>query len=88
MRAGQADEKRQGRHASRSPGFSPPVVALVLIVTLVVAAAGLVILGQGEKAAAETEAEEPEVEAADPFEGLPPEPPPEPRRERGERSRD
>jgi hypothetical protein len=85
-RARHGEDERQGRHASRPAGFSPSVVAVLLIGTLVVAAAGLVMLGQ--RGGGEAQAEEPDaVEEADPFEGLPPEVPPS-KRKRGERSRD
>jgi len=55
-------------------GVSPSVVALLLVVTIVAASAGLFFLMAGE---AEPEVQQqPPVEKVNPFEGLPPETPP------------
>ena len=62
---------------SPSDGISPATIALLLVVTVVAAAAGLMFLVATEQdAPASPGASGPPVEEADPFEGLPPETPP------------
>lgn len=64
--------------AASGNGLSPQVIAVSVIVVVIAAVATIFLVTNGKKAPPKEE----EKQVENPFEGLPPEPPPKPREEK------